>query len=233
MEALTTSWRPLWRAMREIISSAALPNVALSKPPMPGPVRSARCSVALPIYPARGTMAPAEAAKTSTGLACSSSRTRPSGMNPSKRLRGSTQKCPRRMPMSSVVPLLRQLLVELKGQGDICPARHRPPLLGYGRMLPGFSSLLGCSIEDLMTRRARYLDVTDRAIGAQFQMQRDCPFPALLACHLRVGWRRLVHEARSLPTLARGRIGEQSQRLTRGLIHESSDGQPLGCLIVP
>jgi hypothetical protein len=41
----------------------------------------------------------------------------------------------------------------------------------------------------------------------QFQMQRDSPFPSLLACLLRVGWGRLVHEARSLPTLACGRIG--------------------------
>src|SRR4029453_2953538 len=67
-----------------------------------------------------------------------------------------------------VVLLVHQLFVELKSQVDFCPAPHRLPLLSHGRMFPGSGSLLGCGIEDLMTRRACDLDVTDRAIGAQF-----------------------------------------------------------------
>src|SRR5262245_53746636 len=106
------------------------------------------------------------------------------------------------------VLLVYQLFVEFKSQVDFCPALRRPPLLRYGRMLPGFSSLLGCGIEDLITRRARYLDVTDRAIGVQFEMQRDSPLPALLACCLRIGGRWLVYEARARPTLGHTRLGD-------------------------
>ncbi len=50
----TTSVRPSLTAMSAMISSGAFPNVALRKPPMPGPVRSAACSVASPISQASG-----------------------------------------------------------------------------------------------------------------------------------------------------------------------------------
>src|SRR5262249_9907052 len=46
-----------------MISSAALPNVALSSPPTPAPRRAARDSVASPISPASGTIASAANAK--------------------------------------------------------------------------------------------------------------------------------------------------------------------------
>ena len=50
----TTSVRPSLTAIKAMISSGAFPNVAFRKPPMPGPVRSAACSVASPISQARG-----------------------------------------------------------------------------------------------------------------------------------------------------------------------------------
>ena len=44
-------------ASSEMISSGALPKVAFRKPPMPGPVWCAACSVASPISQASGTSA--------------------------------------------------------------------------------------------------------------------------------------------------------------------------------
>ena len=64
IDASTTSWSPARNAARAIMSSAALPNVALSSPPTPSPMRSARCSVARPIQAASGTIARAEVMKT-------------------------------------------------------------------------------------------------------------------------------------------------------------------------
>ncbi len=52
-----------------MINSAALPKVALSSPPSVGPVRSARCSVAVPISAASGRTATHAIAKISTGSA--------------------------------------------------------------------------------------------------------------------------------------------------------------------
>ena len=48
IDALTRSTRPARSATIAMISSAALPKVALSSPPTVGPVRSAICSVARP-----------------------------------------------------------------------------------------------------------------------------------------------------------------------------------------
>src|SRR5262245_53789040 len=62
-EAFTTVCRPVRSAAKAMISSAALPNVALSRPPTPSPSRVASCSVACPIQPASGTIASADAAK--------------------------------------------------------------------------------------------------------------------------------------------------------------------------
>ena len=46
IEAFTTTINPLDKAAKERINSGALPNVALSNPPIPGPARALRCSVA-------------------------------------------------------------------------------------------------------------------------------------------------------------------------------------------
>ncbi len=53
----TTSVSPSCTAMSAMISSGAFPKVALRKPPIPGPVCSAACSVASPISQARGMRA--------------------------------------------------------------------------------------------------------------------------------------------------------------------------------
>ena len=49
IDAFTSSTRPARSATIAMMSSAALPKVALSSPPMVGPVRCARCSVASPM----------------------------------------------------------------------------------------------------------------------------------------------------------------------------------------
>ena len=53
IDALTTPTSPCDNAISAMINSAALPNVAFSRPPMPGPARAPRCSVARPIQPAQ------------------------------------------------------------------------------------------------------------------------------------------------------------------------------------
>jgi integrase len=64
IDAFTTSSSPARNAASAIMSSAALPKVALSSPPTPSPKRSASCSVARPIHPARGRMAREQVMKT-------------------------------------------------------------------------------------------------------------------------------------------------------------------------
>src|SRR6185295_2390777 len=68
MEALTTPVSPFERAKSPMMSSAALPNVALRSPPTPCPRCSARCSVARPIHPARGTIARHDTTKSAVGF---------------------------------------------------------------------------------------------------------------------------------------------------------------------
>ena len=80
MEALTTSCRPSLSAKKAMISSGALPKVTLRRPPMPGPVWAAMCSVASPITAAVGITPSAAATNTSTGEACASSSATAIGM---------------------------------------------------------------------------------------------------------------------------------------------------------
>src|SRR6266545_556939 len=68
MEALTTPVSPFERAKSPMMSSAALPNVALRSPPTPCPRCSARCSVARPIHLARGTIARHDTTKSAVGF---------------------------------------------------------------------------------------------------------------------------------------------------------------------
>ena len=79
-DALTTPWSPASRAKKAMISSGAFPNVTLRKPPMPGPVRAARCSVASPMSAAVGTTPSAAAANTSGAEAWTTSSTTAAGM---------------------------------------------------------------------------------------------------------------------------------------------------------
>lgn len=55
-DALTIPVSPERRAVIAITISARFPKVALSRPPIPSLVLSAKCSVALPIQPASGMM---------------------------------------------------------------------------------------------------------------------------------------------------------------------------------
>ena len=84
-EALTTSCNPAPSANSAMISSGALPNVTLSRPPMPGPDRAASSSVARPISAAVGTTPSAEAANTATASACMNSKTIATGINGTSR----------------------------------------------------------------------------------------------------------------------------------------------------
>jgi len=67
--------------MNAMISSGALPNVTFSRPPMPGPLRAASCSVASPINAAVGITAIAAAKKMTGADAPTASRTIAIGMN--------------------------------------------------------------------------------------------------------------------------------------------------------
>ncbi len=69
-EPRTTFGSPLLIAKSAMISSGALPKLAFRKPPMPGPVCSAACSVASPISHARGISAAAARAKSTVSSAC-------------------------------------------------------------------------------------------------------------------------------------------------------------------
>ena len=83
-EALTTSCSPALRANSAMMSSGALPKVTLSRPPMPGPERTASSSVARPMSAAVGITPSAEAAKIVTGSACANSSTTAMTMNGSR-----------------------------------------------------------------------------------------------------------------------------------------------------
>ena len=65
IEPRTTSGSPFETASRAMISSGALPKLALRKPPMPGPVCSPACSVASPISHASGISAVAASTNSS------------------------------------------------------------------------------------------------------------------------------------------------------------------------
>jgi hypothetical protein len=80
-DALTTSCRPSRSAKNAMISSGALPNVTLSRPPMPGPERAASSSVARPISAAVGMTPSADAENTSAAAASPSSSATAIGMN--------------------------------------------------------------------------------------------------------------------------------------------------------
>src|SRR6266446_3572303 len=65
-EPRTTCGNPSATAIRAMISSGALPKLALRKPPTPAPVCSAACSVASPMSQARGTSETAASTKSAT-----------------------------------------------------------------------------------------------------------------------------------------------------------------------
>jgi hypothetical protein len=68
IEALTTPSKPFAIANKAMMSSAALPNVAFNKLPMPEPRCLAKCSVDRPINAANGMTAKQETMKRAVGL---------------------------------------------------------------------------------------------------------------------------------------------------------------------
>ena len=85
IDALTTSWSPSASANMAMISSGALPKVTFSRPPMPGPERSASSSVARPISAAVGMIPIAATKKITVGEAPITSKRIASGMNGTSR----------------------------------------------------------------------------------------------------------------------------------------------------
>src|SRR4051794_40467850 len=151
-DALTTSCSPSLRAKNAMISSGALPNVTLRKPPMPGPERAASSSVALPISAAVGMTPSAEAPKMTDAEAPAISSTIASGMNGTSRYGHPSPE--KKKPRSR---LTRQELTE-----DACPGRGRPGhAVGLGRrergallrlrdILPGRREAVGVLLEVLL-----------------------------------------------------------------------------------
>ena len=90
-------------------SSAALPKVALSSPPIPGPVWCARCSVASPMRPARGRIATHETTKMAVGEAW---------LAPSQRLAGTKTR--------SVYRILLPFIMVFLGGGRAAGSRWAP-----------------------------------------------------------------------------------------------------------
>jgi hypothetical protein len=66
-----------------MMSSVTFPNVALTSPPILGPVWMASCSVALPISPARGRMAAADVRKIASSGPFTTSSTTATGTSTS------------------------------------------------------------------------------------------------------------------------------------------------------
>ena len=68
---------------KAMTSSVTLPNVAFTSPPILGPVCRASCSVARPISPASGRIAPADVRKISSSFPPASSSTIDTGTSTS------------------------------------------------------------------------------------------------------------------------------------------------------
>ena len=86
IDARTMSSRPAFSATSAMISSGALPNVALSSPPTASPVRVASCSVESTISRAMGMIASAAEKKSTGAGTCARSSARETGMNASSQL---------------------------------------------------------------------------------------------------------------------------------------------------
>ena len=120
-DALTMSVKPSEMATMAMINSGALPNVAFKKPPTPGPVWSARLSVASPISQESGSSAKAASRKSSIWPAASTrSRTTTSAPNSN----GSASSAPRPtfLPELPTIILLR---VAGEGQPEFAESASR------------------------------------------------------------------------------------------------------------
>ncbi len=88
IEANTSSSKPALIAMMVMISSAALPKVALSNPPTRGFVRAAKASVPSPIYSAIGITLSADNPKTNNSPQWLSSASSANGKASMRRVSG-------------------------------------------------------------------------------------------------------------------------------------------------
>ncbi len=101
-DAFTTSISSSRIRKIAMTSSVTLPNVAFSRPPIRGPACSASSSVARPIVPASGTIAPAAVANVSSSLCSPKSASTDTGTSTSSHdvdgLTRTARNLPRRMP---------------------------------------------------------------------------------------------------------------------------------------
>src|SRR3954449_499615 len=145
-DALTTSCNPAPRANRAMISSGALPNVTLSRPPMPGPARAASSSVARPMRAAVGITPRVDVKNVGTAPTCANSKTTAIGMNGTSRYgQPSLENRKRRMEAGQVIPApvcrsprsrlyaagLRPKVGGPPGQGCM----RRPPAIDCGALM--------------------------------------------------------------------------------------------------
>src|SRR2546430_470708 len=132
-DAFTRSTRPARSATIATISSAALPQVALSKPPVAGPHRAASASVAPPISVASGTTARPAAMNTPNGGASSQASAPGTGEATSSqrapRIPNSTDSPTARTRPSPAWGGRRRAAVELAALGE---ALHRLVVLEHG-----------------------------------------------------------------------------------------------------
>src|SRR5438105_3394698 len=126
IDALTTSSSPWVRAMIAITNSVALPNDALSKPPVAGPTCDARSSVAWPIRLASGTRARADVANVAVGEAPFSHMLMLSGTHKRSKLRGDS---PRSAPARRSGDCSEPTTLTAPGaQGTQNVPNHRPTI---------------------------------------------------------------------------------------------------------
>src|SRR5262245_41278603 len=95
IDARTMSKNPALKATRAMISSGALPNVALSRPPMASPVRVAICSVESTMSRAIGRMERAAEKNRTGGATCAYSSATEMGMKARSQLRDGFMMCGR------------------------------------------------------------------------------------------------------------------------------------------
>src|SRR3990170_3084936 len=162
MEALTTSWRPLNSANRAMISSVAFPNVALSRPPIPGPACFPSSSVARPMNHARGMIPAPAAANTSTPSARTSSRTQLAGMNSA---RTNAQRYGRTARRSMAPRTRSRVLIPRGGSLNYGPPDARPMIPAIEmRVLDRNAVHFGVSILELMENAGKAVaDVARKA----------------------------------------------------------------------
>src|SRR5438477_1299030 len=143
-EPRTTTGRSAPTAKSAMISSGAFPKLALRKPPMPGPVCSAACSVASPISQASGTSATAARAKSATLPAPVSRSTRivaGARASDAQRMRRATARVAYPAVLEAVLFDWGDTLMRWDWQPELLDEGHAAGLRALGRApLPGLTA---------------------------------------------------------------------------------------------